>query len=264
MEKKDTFLKVIVSILYIAVIFVNSAISLKPFGVKSIKEISDSYPNLLTPASFTFAIWGVIYLLLLVFVIYQLHLFGKNRHRNEKEILHQARIVFIVTGLLNIAWITAWVSDYMALSVMIIWGIQITLRIFGKQLTKEYLAEREKLLIRLPFSLYYGWITLAAILNIVILLVSIGWNIFDFSASAWIIILMIIITLVGTYRMLRNKDIAYGLALLWGYFGILQIHISADGWNGAYPEAIISVLAGTTVLAGGIAYLLVLKKRKAI
>lgn len=264
MEKKDTFLKIIVVITFLVMIVANLFGMMKPFGMKSIKEISASYPNLLTPVDRTFAIWGVIYLLLLGFVIYQLGIFGKNRHKNEKELLHQARILFVATGLLNAAWITAWLSDYMALSVMIIWVMLIALQILGRTIRKEYLNGREKLFIRLPFSLYYGWITLAAILNTVTLLVSIQWNVWGLSDSVWFVLLMIIITGVGMHRTLKNKDITYCLALLWGLIGILEVHISANGWNKEYPTAIFSVMVGINLLTGCIVFLLLLRKRKAI
>jgi hypothetical protein len=262
MEKKDTFLKIIVILAFFIMILVNVISFYKPFGLRSIAEVSAINPTLLTPADFSFSIWGIIYLLLFAFVIYQLGILGRNRLKNEKEILHQARITLILTSFMNAAWVAAWIYDYMALSVILILSILIVLRIFTNQLRREYLQGREKLLVRMPFSIYFGWITLAAALNIVILMISVQWNLFGLGKSLRIVIAMIVITFAGACWMLRNHDIIYGFTLIWGYIGILVKHISPDGWKGEYPAAIISTIVGIAVIMGGICYLLVLRKKR--
>lgn len=264
MEKKDTFIKIAVILSFFIMLLINFINFLKPFGLRSIAEISATYPTLLTPAEFSFSIWGIIYLLLFAFVIYQLGIFSKNRLENEKEMLCKARVVTILTSLLNAAWVIAWIFDYMALAVMLILGILVTLRIFTGQLSREYLSGRERLLIRLPFSIYFGWITLASVLNIIILMSSVQVNAFGLTESIRFVILIVMITLIGIYWIMRNHDFVYGLTLIWGFVGILVKHISSDGWNGVYPSAIISTIAGMTAIAGAICYLLILRKRRVL
>ncbi len=255
-------LKLFTVIAFVFMMLVDTLAFIKPLGIRSIAEISDSYPNLLTPPHFTFAIWGLIYLLLLSFVLYQLGILGKNRDKIEKEILHQTRIVFTITSFMNAGWVMAWVFDYMALAVMLVFSILILLKILGKQLRKEYLADREVLFIRLPFSVYYGWITVEAILNLVILMVSIQWTIFGITGDQWMIIIMIILTSIAAFRTIRNRDIMYCLPFIWTYAGILVKHTSADGLNNSYPVVIISVVIGIVILISCIAYLLILKKKR--
>ena len=96
----------------------------------------------------------------------------------------------------------------------------------------QSLSPREKLFIRLPFSVYFGWITVATIANAAALLVSLGWNGFGIPESIWTIIILATGTLIGTATLLRFESIAYGLVLVWAYAGILIKHTSASGFFG--------------------------------
>jgi hypothetical protein len=92
--------------------------------------------------------------------------------------------------------------------------------------------------IRVPFSFYLGWITVATIANATTLLVSVGWDRFGVSDEIWTAIALGLgVLLAGTY-VLRYHDPAYGLAVLWGYGGILYKHISEKGFHFAYPVVI--------------------------
>ena len=97
-SKKPVFLVVINLIAFIPMIAVNGLAGSTTFlnGVTS-GEVSDIYPTLITPAGFTFAIWGVIYTLLLIFTIYQA--MPKNR---DKPFLKQISLLFALSSIWNI------------------------------------------------------------------------------------------------------------------------------------------------------------------
>jgi hypothetical protein len=101
----------------------------------------------------------------------------------------------------------------------------------------------EKFFIWAPFSIYFGWITVAAIANITIFLVSIGWNGFGISAFIWTCAILLIGATIGILRMQKDKNTAYGLVLVWAYLGILLKHLSANGFNSQYPSIIITIIA---------------------
>jgi hypothetical protein len=107
----------------------------------------------------------------------------------------------------------------------------------------EKLTAREKFFISLPFSVYFGWITVATIANATTLLVSIGWDGFGISEPTWAVIIIIVGMLIGSITMIRNKDLAYGLVLLWAYAGIYIKHTSESGFDGQYPAVIYTVIA---------------------
>ena len=65
-------LKLLTLGVYGVMVAINYLAELLRLGGKDIGEISAKYPNLFTPAGYAFSIWGLIYLLLLIYVIYQL------------------------------------------------------------------------------------------------------------------------------------------------------------------------------------------------
>ena len=123
----------------------------------------------------------------------------------------------------------------------------------------QSLSPREKLLIRLPFSVYFGWITVATIANATALLVSLGWNGFGIPESVWAIIILAVGALIGTATLLRFSNIAYGLVLVWAYTGILIKHTTASGFGGQYPGVIFTASICMALFALTIIYTLIKK-----
>jgi hypothetical protein len=99
----------------------------------------------------------------------------------------------------------------------------------------------ENTLIRVPFSIYFGWITVATIANITVFLVSIGWNGFGIADYIWTMIILLVGALIGILRLNHDRNVAYGLVLVWAYLGILLKHITPDGFGGQYPGIIMTL-----------------------
>lgn len=230
--------KIIATVMYFAMVLVNYLANGLPLNNRSTGQISDDYPNLFAPAGLAFSIWGLIYLLLLGYVIYQ---FAKKDQKTE-DLIKKINPFFIATCLANILWIFAWHYDVIWLSVLIM-AILLSLLIkIADIINKEQFTQQGKILIYLPFSIYFGWITIATIANITIFLVSIGWNGFGVADFVWTSIILIVGAIIGTLRIHKDKNIAYGLVLVWAYLGILLKHLSAEGFNGQYPSIIITVI----------------------
>ena len=66
------FLAILNIIGFLGTVVVNGLSNALPLNGKTAGELSDQYPNLFVPAGLTFSIWGVIYILLAIFVIYGL------------------------------------------------------------------------------------------------------------------------------------------------------------------------------------------------
>ena len=261
MGKKDIFNKIIVVVLFFIMMLFNYLSAVVSINGKVISDIAYSYPNLFMPDSYTFSIWGIIYLLLAVFMIYQLGGPGKSHRRINRDHLDGGRSIFVISSLLNIGWLIAWHYEYLALSLMIITLMLMALLIFCRKLSSEYLTTSEKLFIRLPFSVYYGWITVACAANLVTLLVSIRWEGFGLPKDVWVAILLIILTGFATVRMLRNRDVVYGFAVIWSYVGILVRHVEKNGFDRQYPQIIAITIVGIGMITTGMMYLLVISKR---
>jgi len=248
-------IRILTLVAYMVMVGVNFLAMYLPLGGKTTGEISDNYPNLFAPAGYAFSIWGLIYLLLAIYVIYQFK-------RGDDILVGKVNRIFILNALLNAAWIFAWHYDIIWLSVIIIIGLLISLIRIADILRKSTLTERDLRLVGLPFSVYFGWITVATIANITVFLVSLGWGGFGLADSFWTVVVLLIGALIGSWRMLKDKFISYGLVLIWAYGAILFKHVSITGFAGQYPSVIVTAVLCITAFIGIILYTSFKKKTR--
>jgi len=231
-------MKLVVAAAYVSMVFVNFLANGLPINNRSTGAISDAYPNLFAPAGLTFAIWGLIYLLLGGYVVYQF----VRKDKKTEDLISKINPLFIATSLANILWIFAWHYDYIGLSVLLMLALLILLIQIAEILRKEQFVMQEKILVRAPFSIYFGWITVATIANVTVLLVSIGWNGFGIADYIWTSIILLVGAIIGILRMQRDHNVPYGIVLVWAYLGILLKHVSTSGFDGQYPSIIATVI----------------------
>lgn len=242
---------------YILMVTVNALANILPINGVNTGQVSDAYPNLFAPAGVTFSIWGVIYILLGIHVLYQLGLFrdkGLAAHRTGPETL--ARL-FILSSLANAVWIFAWHFGLIGLSLILMLVILVCLILISLMTRPETMTPRERFMVRLPFSGYFGWITVATIANVTTWLVSLGWQGFGIPETTWTVLVIGTGLLIGISTMLTRRDAAYGLVLIWAYGGIYLKHTSAEGFSGMYPPVITMVLACLALLVAAEAWLLI-------
>jgi len=235
---KNLFMKISIGGAYVAMLVINFLANSLPINNRSTGDISDAYPNLFAPAGFTFSIWGLIYLLLGGYVLYQ---FTKSS-QERKGLLKKINPLFIATSLVNISWIFAWHYDFIGLSVLLMAILLFLLIKIVDILHIEKLTSKEKIFISIPFSVYLGWITVAAIANITVFLVSIDWNGFGMADFIWTSVILLVGALIGILRMQKDKDAAYGLVLIWAYLGILYKHLPTGSIGGQYLSIIVTAV----------------------
>ena len=217
MNKTNLTLKISAALGYIAMVAVNFLANALPIGGVTTGEASDSFGNLFTPAGITFSIWGLIYLLLLGYTIYQFGFGKKNTSEQREQLFATINKYFLITSMANIAWIFAWHYGVIWLSMLIMFALLFFLIKIADVINKEKYNALETVLVRLPFGVYFGWITVATIANITVFLVSINWNGFGIAESIWTVIVLTVGALIGSIRMLKDKNIYYGLVLVWAY-----------------------------------------------
>ncbi len=252
---KNNLLKIFVAVGYVAMVGVNFLANALPIGGVTTGEASDSYGNLFTPAGLTFAIWGLIYLLLLVYTLYQFGLGQKEQGLEREKLFATINRYFLITSFANIAWIFAWHYGVIWLSVLIMLTLLMFLIKIADVVNKEKLSLADTLCIRAPFSIYFGWITVATIANITVFLVSLGWNRFGMAEAMWAIIILLVGAGIGTLRMWKDQNIFYGAVLVWAYGGIWLKHTSSSGFNGAYPSIITAVFICLGIFLATIGFL---------
>jgi hypothetical protein len=250
-------IQALVLITYLAMIGANVLANALPLNGRSTGDVSDAYPSLFTPAGITFSIWGVIYLLLGAHVLYQLGLFrDRPDTAADSALLNRVGVLFSISSLANTAWVFAWHYDRIALSAVLIVVILTCLALISVTLRKADLTGRQRAFIGVPFGVYFGWSTVATVANFTVLLVSMGWTGFGLSEYVWAVIIVLVAMVIGTTVMLRNRDVAYGLVLIWAYLGILLRQTSTDGLAGRYPMIIAAVVASLAVYLGAEAFIL--------
>ncbi len=234
--------RVVALLAYIFMVVMNALATTLPLNGQTTAEISDRYDTLFAPIGYTFAIWGVIYLLLGVYSVYQLV--------QDNAVIRTITPWFIGSSLLNGLWIVAWHYEVLWLSLVIIGSLLVTLIVINKQTTKERSGWSTSLALRLPFSVYFGWVTVATVANASALLVQLGWRGgLGLSEEGWLILILVVAAAIGTATALVNSSVGYGLVLVWAFWGILARHLSADGWDQQYPTAILTLQILVPLLA---------------
>lgn len=198
----------------IAVITVNALANILPINGISTGQVSALYENYFTPAGFTFSIWSVIYLGALVFVSVQF--FSKSPY--------PSRIVwlFVLNGLANIGWIFAWHYQQFFMTLLLMLVILVTLILINQRITGG------PWWVLFPFRIYLGWICVATVANMAVVLTYGGWSALGFSGETWGIIMVIVAVILGLLLLWRTGWLLSALAIAWGIWGIHQKQIQLE------------------------------------
>lgn len=249
-------LRLLVGASFLAMIAVNALANILPINGISTGQISDSYPNLFAPAGITFSIWGLIYLLLGAYTVYQSGFIKTDFLKKNSKTFRNLNAYFCLSSLANILWIFAWHYKQMSLAVVLIICMLVLLIKIADLLKTVKCNYIQQLVIKTPFSIYFGWITVATIAAITTLLVSVGWDGFGVSEEIWTMLVLIVGAAIGVARMFSDNNKTYGLVFVWAYVGIYIKHTSPAYFNGMYPGVLL-VLMGCLIvflLAEGILY----------
>ncbi len=242
-------------LLFILTVIVNSIAGSTTFiGGRDTATVSNNNPTLITPAGYVFSIWGIIYILLGAFVVYQ----ALPRERGS-DYHRKIGWLFVLSSLVNIAWIFVWQFESLILSVVLIFALLLSLIAIYLRLNigRSKVKTSERLAVHLPFSVYLGWITIASLADVAVTLTAYSWDGFGISPETWAII-VVAVALVITMLMLGiRKDVAYALVVIWALVGI--------GVNQTNPNVVLTTQIGAIVLAVAtlaIVVLLVVKRGK--
>lgn len=251
-------LKIMNLVFFALMIIINALANLLPIGYGNTGSISNKYPNLFTPAPFTFSIWGVIYTLVGFFIIYQFG-FINNRIFAEKMI-DQIGPFFVISCILNICWLFSWHYDKIELSMIFMLGLLLTLCIITSRLNIsdfEHLTGSQSVpfltkLCIYAFDIYLGWIIAATLANLSVLFVKQGWNGRFISEGLFTVMALIIGMIIGIILVFVLHRNFSAFAIMWAYFGILVRHVSGSGFDGIYPIISTVVLAGMVILLASV------------
>ena len=252
-------LAVLNSLGFLGTIIVNALANILPINDKTTGVLSDQYPNLFVPAGLTFSIWGVIYLLLAIFVIYGF-IVAINKDVQKSVFIEKINWLFVIASILNMSWIFAWHYENVPLSLFVMLLLLASLIMIYLRLNIGISESKtsEKYLVHLPFSVYLGWITIATIANVTALLVDIQWNTFGLGEQFWTILVIIVGVVITLLILFRRKDIFYSLVVDWALIGILVKRLSVD----SVPDqaVIITTITGLAFISIGIVIQLIRRR----
>lgn len=253
-------LAILNAVAFIGVVTVNALANILPINGYNTGELSDLYPNLFVPSGLTFSIWGVIYLLLGLFIIRQFFVAFSNQDTESDGIFERIGIFFVLSSAANIGWILTWHFRliWLSLLVMLVLLASLIFIYLRLDIRKREVSAAEKWFGLVPFSVYLGWITIATIANVTALLVNLGWNGFGIAEAAWTIIVIAVGTLITLAVLFTRQDIYYSLVAEWAFFGILLKRVQAGGEASTPVIAAVSVCMGIILL--GIIFQLVKKR----
>ncbi len=231
-------IKIFATIAYLGMVVVNGLANALPINNMNTGEVAALYPNLFTPTALTFSIWGLIYGLLAIYLVYYLGLFREKESSLNESLLKKIGVYFIITSVANVLWIYSWHYTMVSLSLFFMIVILFFLSKIADLFKGKSLSLRENIFVRLPFSVYFGWITVATIANVTVLLVSRGWSGLGLSEPFWMVLILFVGAFIGILRMMEDRSIAYGLVFVWAYSGIIIRHTSPSGFAGEYVYVI--------------------------
>lgn len=223
---------VINALLFAVMIAANCLSIFLPLNGKTQMQLSAQYPNLVTPAGFTFSIWSVIYTLLFGFIIYQFYVLFSHGHHDKNRILAISPF-FTGVCLCNAAWLFAWHYEFTTLSVLImIAHLWCLVRIHEKlYLAIAWQPLASKMWLDIPFSIYLGWICVATIVNVAAWLISKGFTLTFLPPLAWTIVVLIAALLIGIFFVFTRNNKFLALTIAWAFYGIIskQSEVSEAG-----------------------------------
>ena len=201
---------------YALTVAVNALANILPLNGLTTGAISDRFPSLVTPAGYVFSIWGVIYLLLGAFVVYQ----ALPAHRDNPRLV-RVGYLFVLSCALNVLWLFTWHYLLIPLSLPVMLGLLGTLILIYERLGigQSRVTGGETFAVRLAFSVYLGWITVATVTNVSVWLLGRGLPL-DWTSPFWAFVAVAAATLVGFAVLRRRGDLAYALVLVWAFVGI--------------------------------------------
>lgn len=191
--------------------------------------VSDQYPTLLVASGYAFAIWGLIFLLDLIYGIWQ----ATGQRRTDPTVAHVAPWAaagFALTAL----WMPLFSMGSPAnglywVCLLVLFGALFCLVRCAFVLSHDSTPhEGQWLWAWTPLSLHAGWLSVAAFLNVAQVIVAhqllptgqmLPWSLVLFAAAAALL-------LIVNHRMHGNVD--YAGAAVWG---LIAVYVKQSGWD---------------------------------
>lgn len=215
MKKKNVFWRWLSVVSFLLAIAVNGYASTGKINGTTTAEVSDSFDVLFVPAGYVFSIWGVIYLLLIAFLIYQF----TPGQKDDPRFLAVAPY-FVLSNLANGLWLVLFHYQVHAFTILPMLLLLLCLIQIYLKLQEKRGKGKAYYFMDLPFSIYLGWISVATIANMTQFLDFIGFSGWGIAPEIWLILVLLVAVLLSWAMSRKFHDLAYVLVLIWAFIGI--------------------------------------------
>lgn len=197
----------------------NVLANVAPFNGLTIGEISNTFFKkvLITPANYAFAIWGLIYLGLIALGVYQV-----LPAQRQNPSLRRMGYFLVLASLAQIAWVFFFQYQLFTLSLVAMLGILLPLIGAYQRLGagRDRISRIHKWLVSIPLSIYLGWISVATIVNVALVLYNLGWQGWGISPEVWTAIALVAGAAIAATVSIHRADIAFVLVIVWAFIAI--------------------------------------------
>jgi benzodiazapine receptor len=214
---KDTLRQILVALSILATLAVNVLANALPFNNLTTAEISDRFKVYFVPAGYVFSIWGLIYIGLVAYAVFQALPAQRDNPR-----LRKVGYFVIIGCLANCVWLFLWHFEQFPLTLVAMLSLlaMLILVYLGLETGHTNVSAAETWAVRIPFSIYLGWITVATIANVTDVLDFWNWDRFGIQPRDWTLILFAAILVIAGLMSITRRDAAYNLVIVWALVGI--------------------------------------------
>jgi len=218
---KNTVRQFVTVVAVAATIVANGLANALPLNGQTTGEISDRFQVYFVPAGYVFSIWGLIYLGLILFAVYQ----ALPGQRDNKRLMRVGYLPAL-SCLANVAWLFLWHYEQFLLTLVAMLSLLgLLIAIYVRLgIGRGPVPASERWLVRVPFSVYLGWVTVATIANVTSVLDYLNWGGWGISAEAWTVMILAVGAGIASAVSLTRGDIAYMLVIIWAFVGIAVKH----------------------------------------
>lgn len=232
-------------------------------GVDGSAVFADTTSKILSPAGFTFAIWGPIFIFQAMFYFYQARdLFRKPEDRIEMPYVHEVSIFFLLSWVSTTLWYVLWGSGLVWPGVAAMFAYLLTSLCAYLRLgiNKRERTIREHLFVTVGWSMLCGWITVAAIVNTSSGLVLSGFDPGPLAEAGWTIVVLAIALVIYLLVLVTRNDFVFAGVGAWALIGTLATLV--DPATPPQPSVTLVAAIGLLVLILGMILWFISKTKK--
>lgn len=238
---KQKVLLILNSISFLLVLVVNGLAGSGAFFGESVGSVSQELDNLFTPAGYAFSIWGLIYLGLAIFLIFQWYSLIKQKN---EDVLVATGSLFFIANLTNVAWILLWINRMPGFAMLAMLVLLATLVAIAFSLRLETWDAPVSVIafVWWPWTIYLGWIVVATVANAAAWLTSLGWSGGPFSECLWTIIIIGVATLIYLSLIYTRNMREAAMVGVWAFVAIAVKQFDSN------PEIATTAIAASAIL----------------